>query len=61
MNAEVELKLKQYKERFGEPLTKTYTMNMSEEQIIEAVNTCLEKNMTYFETLAEKYGQWIVI
>lgn len=24
MNTEVELKLKQYKERFGEPLTKTH-------------------------------------
>lgn len=59
MNTEVELKLKQYKERFGEPLTKTYTGSMSDDEIISSVNICLEKNLTYFETLMEKYGKWI--
>jgi len=59
MNTEVELKLKQYKERFGEPLTKTYTDSMSDDEIISSVNICLEKNLTYFEILMEKYGKWI--
>ncbi|QCT74157.1 hypothetical protein [Macrococcoides canis] len=61
MNAEVELKLKQYEERFGESLTKTYTSSMTDDEIINEINICLEKNVTYFEILMEKYGKWIRI
>ena len=59
MNAEFEFK--QYEKRFGESLTSTYTIIMSNEKIIEAINTCLQKIMTYFETLVENHRRDIMI
>lgn len=53
-------RLKQYKKRFGEELSQRYICAMSDEEIIEVINECLEANKDYYQLLYKR-GEDIII
>lgn len=54
-------RLKQYKKRFGEELSHRYICAMSDEEIIEVINECLEANKDFFQLEVYKQSGDIII
>lgn len=53
--------LKAYEDRFNEDLSKRYTRFMTDDEIIQTVQDCLDENLTYYELMQVAHGDDIKI
>ena len=53
--------LKQYEERFNEPLSERYIANLDSLDIVSIVEECLAADLDFYQLQQKKYGEDIIL